>query len=186
MARSPWYLKKVKPTTYFSWTPEMRVGIYTMRVNDGLSIPEIQSSVEERVGRRPNKTRIHNVIRMMRKNIKRCCFRCGAHVRSKKPRGHLLVCKSCKLQLKEYKKALREKKLSNNLCGVCGQNDVENGYTYCRSCISITYRRRIKKGLCGWCGEKPIVKGSKAMCADCLEIDKLKGRRNRKKKKKHA
>jgi len=185
MSRAPWYLKEVRPTTTFTWTPEMRVAVYTMRVKDELPIDEIRAHVERMIGRRPNRTRIHNLVRMMRKNMAKKCHRCGKPLPgSKKPVGSWLVCKTCRKEHSEYKKACREKHLNQGLCGICGEHPRVNGFRSCRRCLSETYRRRINEGLCGYCGKRPRAKGSIAMCGVCLELDRIKSQIN--KRKQHA
>jgi len=186
MRREPWYFEEVRQKTSFKWTPEMRVAIYTMRVNDGLPISEIQDKVYQRIGRYPNKNRINNLVRMMRKNMARRCYRCGKFLPwNKSSKGHLIMCQLCKKEKSDYKKALRSKRLEVGLCGVCGRHPVENSFATCQKCLSETYRRRLKEGLCGHCGKRPIVEGSIALCFICLCLDGIKSYNNRKKRE-HA
>ena len=182
MSRSSWYLNSVKPISVLKWTPEMRVSVYTMRVNEEMSISEIQNSVEESLGKRPNKIRIYNVLRMMRKSLAKCCYCCGKHLpKSKKAKGHLVICRSCQKKRAEYWRKIREGRIKKKVCGVCGEFKVFNGFTACKSCISGTYRRRIIQGICGYCGERPLAPNSMALCEPCMELNRLKGQLHRKK-----
>jgi hypothetical protein len=59
--------------------------------------------------------------------------------------------------------------VENNKCMACRKRAPMKGHRYCISCISATYRRRIKNKLCGTCGKHPISKNSISQCRKCLK-----------------
>jgi len=110
--RKPWYLKDVREKSSFNWTPEMRVAVYTMRVNYEMPIDEIRTQVGQMIGKIPNRSRIHNLVRMMRKCMTKKCHRCGKPLPgSKKPAGTWLVCKKCREEHSALKKKIRRERI---------------------------------------------------------------------------
>lgn len=174
--RPRWY-QKAKPVRNKKWSAEEKTRVYTMRVLEHKKVTDIIATFHGLV----TPTQVYNIVRMMKNTIRGRCFRCGRKLRSRekiKTRSEQIdhLCSQCKRKVQEYKTSLRESALKRGLCGSCHKNKTLPGFTSCRSCLSITYRRRIAKGKCGFCGERPISKKSASLCRTCMEINRQRAR----------
>jgi transposase-like protein len=163
MHKPTWYLSDVKEKENRDWPDEDKLAIYYL----------CQNHPSAEVAQKFDATRIqiYNITRLARKALKQQCHHCGTPLTEEEataPRtGLVKTCKKCQIGFFNYKKERRDKALKRHMCGVCGTKPVLKHHTACKSCISSTYRRRIKDGLCGVCGKNPIKEGS-ALCNQCL------------------
>jgi transposase-like protein len=165
MHKEAWYLENVKEKENRSWPDDDKLSVFYMCKNHPAA----------EVAQKFNATRIqiYNITRLARKALKQQCYHCGTPLTEEEataPKtGLIKACNKCKAAFVEYKKERRDRALKIHMCGVCGTRPVLRGHKACKSCISSTYRRRIKEGLCGICGERPI-KGDGSLCEHCLKV----------------
>lgn len=163
--RPGWYLR-VAPRIHNVWDNNKRCAIVVLR-EEG-STPDLLARAFG-----TTKTIIYNQTRLGRCALRKVCYQCRRPLKIKRRTGKPQLCPTCKRENRNYKKELREKAYTFNLCLACMKNKPMKGHTYCRKCISATYRRRIRKGLCGTCGKKPIEKKrSMSQCKKCLDKNK--------------
>lgn len=169
MKRPRWYLN-VRPKQYLEWDEEKRFAVITLR--DGGTTPEL---IAKAFGTK--KTVIYNQTRLTRCSINGVCFKCRRPLKKRRP-GRPQLCEICVDKNKKYKKDLRRAAMKNKVCVACGEPAMK-GHCYCRSCISATYRRRIKNKKCGTCGKLPIAKSSISQCQKCLKKNRDYARKSR-------
>lgn len=166
--RPAWYLKP-PPEKHQKWDAEKRINIAILR-EEGTS-PELLAKAYG-----TNKVVIYNQTRVGRCSLNGVCFRCRRPLKKKKP-GKPELCNQCKEIIREYKRKYRKKAQKIDYCTACGSRKALPGHRYCKNCLSISYRRRIKKGICGVCGERPIAKNSFSMCYTCLKNNRMAKKR---------
>jgi hypothetical protein len=177
--RPEWYLTGIRKKKNETWTHEDRLKVYTLRVKENRPVKEV-IGIFKRMGKKVNKTAIHNLTRQARGIILGKCYKCREDLTfedlSSSRQGKILfLCKRCQKEIKKSKKKRRKEFLKNGLCGLCGKNPRIHDRTTCQSCLSITNRRRIQQGLCGTCGRHPIDKTrSIQQCSSCLEENILR------------
>jgi hypothetical protein len=179
--RPDWYIdrKFVREKTRHTWTDEEREMIYSLR-KFGKPVDLIIQSLK--LYGRVTRTQIYNIIRE-KKNIALGKCNCGTELTD----GEKIAqagkvapkCGKCLLKNSYIKKQVREKNLSNGLCGVCGKNPVLDGHKTCKMCLSADYRRSYVQGMCGKCHTKPISPKSTVFCSDCLEKNRINAKEYR-------
>lgn len=166
MHKETWYLRDVKEKENRSWSDSDKFRIFNMCQNQPVS--EVAQEYDA------TKIQIYNITRLARKGLKQQCYHCGNPLTPEEavaPKtGFVKACTKCKKAFIKYKKERRDRALKVHKCGVCGVRPVLKGHKACKSCISSTYRRRIKEGLCGICGD-PIF-GEGALCPKCLVLNR--------------
>ena len=172
--RPYWYVNSrfIRPKVRHSWTEEERKKIYSLR-KQGKSVDEIIQILKLDC----NRIQVYNVIHGETNTRKGKCS-CGAKLSKAEvyeQRENVSVkCIPCLKKNSDLKKRLRRHYLRRHLCGICGKRKKMVGYTTCRLCLSADYRRSYLQGLCGKCHTKPISKHSRALCDDCLKINRKK------------
>lgn len=184
--RKPFYLDEIRPyqSTRFKWSDKDKELLLHMRVKQGLTVKEIQSKLKE-INNIPEGsdvlgiTAIHNQIRIGRAQANSLCYHCREPLTRKekiyntKHKRSTKICFKCFNGTSDYKRSRRLSNIKKGYCGLCGEKPKLNGYTYCSSCLSYTYRHRISNGICGVCGRAPIhKKRSASMCKNCLGVNK--------------
>lgn len=203
--RDAWYLnlKVLRPKTQYKWTLYERSLLYQMRVVQHKSIREIQEyfrkmnsiptglDVDD-----PNdkfsRTRLHNQIRLIRGSFQCLCHSCRKkltrhdykrmNLKERKNRS-IVLCQECFEKASNYKKTKRLSAIERGVCGVCEKNEIIEGHTLCKACISSTQRYRYIDGKCGQCGKNPIAPSSIALCKSCLTKNREYSRMYLKKKR---
>ena len=205
LQRKSWYLdiKSIRPKKQFRWTLAERTLLYKLRVEKGMSIPEIQIYFRKKnkipiyLGANDkndkfSRTRLHNQIRIARGAFKGLCYKCRKPLTQRdlkrinkkdKEDPSLGLCLSCTKKSAEYKKDRREEALKKGTCPICMKRKVIKGHTMCKKCLSASHRLRYIQGLCGRCGEKPLSKKSICLCDDCLGDNRKKSKAYRIKNK---
>lgn len=176
--RNDFYLDHVRDYRNTCWSHDEKKFILDLRLKKKLGAKEIQKELYRVFKKDVGIVSIYNQIRINKSLQRGLCYNCRVPLSkrevyyNKKHARNVKICFSCLKGTSEYKKSLRIKKLTNGLCSSCGKNPRESGHTYCRSCISYTYRHRIKRGLCGWCGKDPIDESrSYSLCTSCSDLN---------------
>jgi hypothetical protein len=180
--REAWYLGKVPQKKNRSWTEDEKLKVFTMAEKHHPAI-EIAKKFKASV------TQIHNVVRLVRKGLKRQCYICGSELTDEEFRngsGHLIIaCVRCKKEAAGHKKLLRKRASKHGLCVYCQTRKALPGHKSCRHCVSATHRRRYVEGLCGLCGTRPIGENKIALCDVCAALSKTRTANYRQKRTRH-
>lgn len=106
----------------------------------------------------PNPVKIHNIVRMGKREAQGLCHRCNEKLTAKekvpKRKGQkTFLCDSCREKVRTYKTKIREEALKKGVCTVCGAPQYP-GKTVCKKHLSPTSRRYMAKKGCSICGDK--------------------------------
>jgi hypothetical protein len=181
--RPDWYMQKIEKSKKHSWKISDFTQVYTLRVappaDQKVPVGQVRKILGKKCTRKISKIDVYNLTRQSKAILSDRCMRCGNDLtdkdkRTKKTNRLLFLCTKCKEITTKLKEKRRKSFLKGGMCGVCGKRKTLPGRTSCVSCISMTYRRRNKKGLCGTCGANPIAKRSLCHCTACLEKMRVK------------
>lgn len=165
--KQKWYWKTPRRNST-NWSDQDREKLVLLK-SAGLKVKEIARRYKA------TQNQINNQLRLARKALRNQCFRCGKPLSNKdiensignnrRTSFKIFLCAKCNKNHRNYKKNRREEALKKGLCGACCKNPLVQGMTYCRGCLSATYRRRVSRGLCGICGKNPLFTAS--LCESC-------------------
>jgi hypothetical protein len=168
-----WYTdpKYIKKRRNYSWTTKQKEKIYSLRLS-GMSIPNIIKRLNINV----KPTQVYNILRIMKKWKLKVCWQCGSKLSYKEKKNrHSALCFNCQKKNTLLNKKLRDIRKRKGLCIYCTDPKAVSvkGKMSCKSCLSITARRRNLLGLCARCN-RPISKKSLTLCYTHLKKNRLK------------